>query len=148
MSTAFVAPELKRAPTTEQRRRPVRLERTTRVLLVEDEPLTAQIFAMALERDGCVVEVARDGLQALRRFRDRRPSLVILDMSLPALSGVEVVRRLRGEGHRDLPILVVSGSPRSAVDLPDAEFGPGAWLQKPVKPRDLVRVARALCGGE
>ncbi len=148
MSTVFVAPERKRAPAAQERQRPVRLERTTRVLLVEDEPLTAQIFAMALERDGCVVEVARDGLQALRRFRDRRPSLVILDMSLPTLSGAEVLRRLRGDGHRDVPILVVSGSPRSAVDVPAAEFGPGAWLQKPIKPRDLVRIARSLCGGE
>lgn len=118
------------------------VERSTRVLLVEDEPLTAQVFARALSRDGHVVEVASDGMQALRRLRDRLPALVVLDMSLPALSGADVVRRLRADGHSKLPIIVVSGSSRRSADLDDAELWPGTWIEKPVKPRDLVRIVR------
>jgi len=118
------------------------VERSTRVLLVEDEPLTAQVFARALSRDGHVVEVASDGMQALRRLRDRLPALVVLDMSLPALSGADVVRRLRADGHLNLPIIVVSGSSRRSADLHDAELWPGTWIEKPVKPRDLVRIVR------
>ena len=122
------------------------VERSTRVLLVEDEPLTAEVFARALSRDGHLVEVAIDGLQALRRLRDRLPSLLVLDMSLPALSGADVVRRLRAEGHHKLPIIVVSGSSRRSADLEDGELWPGTWIEKPVKPRDLVRIVREFTG--
>jgi DNA-binding response OmpR family regulator len=137
-------------PTTEASGAPQRTvertktERSTRVLLVEDEPLTAEVFARALVRDGHVVDVARDGLQALRRLRERLPSLVVLDMSLPTLSGADVVRELREAGHRDLPIVVVSGSDRRDTTLTAAELWPGAWLCKPIKPRELVAVVRDL----
>ncbi len=123
---------------------PTKTQRSTRVLLVEDEPLTAEVFARALARDGHVVDVARDGLQALRRLREHTPSLVVLDMSLPTLSGADVVRDLRRAGHLDLPIVVVSGSDRRQTNLTAAELWPGAWLVKPVKPRDLVALVREL----
>lgn len=119
-------------------------QRSTRVLLVEDEALTAEVFALALARDGHVVDVAKDGLQALRRLRDHLPTVVVLDMNLPALSGAQVVRDLRAAGHIDLPIVVVSGSDRSQTSLTTAELWPGAWLHKPVKPRDLVTLVREL----
>lgn len=119
-----------------------RRQRSSRVLLVEDEPLTAEVFARALSRDGHVVEVACDGLQALRRLHDRAPTLVVLDMSLPAMSGAELVRRLRADGHRDLPVVVVSGSSRAEGGLTSAELWPGMWVEKPVKPRDLVQFVR------
>ncbi len=119
-----------------------RRQRGSRVLLVEDEPLTAEVFARALSRDGHEVEVARDGLQALRRLHDRAPTLVVLDMSLPTVSGADVVRRLRADGHIDLPVVVVSGSSRSQAGLTSAELWPGLWVEKPVKPRDLVQVVR------
>lgn len=123
---------------------PTKTQRSTRVLLVEDEPLTAEVFARALARDGHVVDVAKDGLQALRRLREHTPSLVVLDMSLPTLSGADVVRDLRRAGHLDLPIVVVSGSDRRQTSLTAAELWPGAWLVKPVKPRDLVALVREL----
>lgn len=119
-------------------------QRSTRVLLVEDEPLTAEVFARALTRDGHVVDVARDGLQALRRLREHRPTIVVLDMSLPALSGADVVRDLRAAGLVELPIVVVSGSDRRQTTLTADELHPGAWLVKPVKPRELVALVRDL----
>lgn len=142
MTTATLTPRPQTAPVPQQTPRPMRTEPTTRILLVEDEPLTAEVFARALSRDGHVVEVARDGHQALRRFADHRPSLVVLDMSLPNLSGTDVVRRLRADGHRYVPILVVSGSARQLANLRDDELRPGTWLEKPIKPRDLVRIVR------
>ena len=117
--------------------------RGMRILLVEDEPLTAEVLARALARDGHIVDVARDGLQAMRQLRDRLPNLVVLDMMLPAIPGADVVRKLRQDGHLDLPIIVVSGSPRRQADLSDRELSPGTWLEKPVKPRRLVQVVRA-----
>lgn len=136
MVEATVAPD--RTP------EPLKTQRSTRVLLVEDEPLTAEVFARALSRDGHVVEVARDGLQALRRLREHTPSLVVLDMSLPALSGADVVRELRSSGKSKLPIVVVSGSDRKQSSLTAAELWPGMWLVKPIKPRELVGVVRDL----
>lgn len=117
--------------------------KSTRVLLVEDEPLTAEVFARALTRAGHVVDVARDGLQALRHLRERTPSVLVLDMSLPALSGATVVRELRGGGN-DLPIVVVSGSDQRQSSLTDEELSPGIWLTKPIKPRQLVAIVRDL----
>jgi DNA-binding response OmpR family regulator len=118
------------------------LQRGTRILLVEDEPLTAEVFARALLRDGHRVDVVRDGLQALRRLQDRVPSLVVLDMSLPAVPGADVVRWLRGSGHDKVPIVVVSGCSAAGSDLAAADLQPGVWLEKPLKPRELVRVVR------
>jgi DNA-binding response OmpR family regulator len=135
-------PEAAGAPLETTARTPT--QRGTRVLLVEDEPLTAEVFARSLVRDGHVVDVARDGLQALRRLRERMPSLVVLDMSLPALGGADVVRELRAAGHTDLPIVVVSGSERRDTSLTEAELWPGAWLCKPIKPRQLVAIVRDL----
>jgi DNA-binding response OmpR family regulator len=112
--------------------------RATRILLVEDEPLTAEVFARALTHAGHQVEVARDGLQALRHLCDHTPSLVVLDLNLPKLGGAELVRRLRAAGHTKLPVVVVSGSSRRASDLAAAELWPGTWLEKPVKPKALV----------
>lgn len=117
--------------------------KATRVLLVEDEPLTAEVFARALTRAGHVVDVARDGLQALRHLRERMPSVLVLDMSLPALSGATVVRELRNSGN-DLPIVIVSGSEQCQSSLTDEELTPGMWLTKPIKPRTLVEIVRGL----
>lgn len=117
-----------------------RTAKSTRVLLVEDEPLTAEVFAKALTRAGHIVDVAKDGLQALRQLRERTPSLVVLDMSLPTLSGSSVIRELRESGAVDIPVVIVSGSDQSQSSLTDAELQPGIWLTKPIKPRQLVSI--------
>ncbi|MFT4515799.1 MAG: DNA-binding response OmpR family regulator [Planctomycetota bacterium] len=114
--------------------------KSTRVLLVEDEPLTAEVFARALTRAGHVVDIAKDGLQALRNLRERTPSLVVLDMSLPTLSGSAVVREVRASGCVDVPIVVVSGSDQRQSSVTDELLSPGIWITKPIKPRNLVAI--------
>lgn len=118
--------------------------KSTRVLLVEDEPLTAEVFARALTRAGHVVDVAKDGLQALRQLRIRTPSLVVLDMSLPTVSGASVIRELRKSGSVDVPVVVVSGSDQFQSSLTQQELEPGVWLTKPIKPRQLVAIVREM----
>ena len=118
------------------------IERLTRILLVEDEPLTAEVFAKALTRDGHQVDVARDGLQALRRLRHGVPTVIVLNMNLPAVSGADVVRQLRADGHDRIPVVIVSGSSPEMSSLDAAQLQPGTWVEKPVKPRDLVRIVR------
>ncbi len=143
MSTTVIAGEATARSPQGTAQQP-RVERSTRILLVEDEPLTAEVFARALARDGYAVDVAGDGLQALRRLRQQLPGLLVLDMSLPALGGADVLRALRADGHLQLPVVVVSGSARRAVALDDGVLWPGTWLEKPVKPRELVRIVREL----
>jgi two-component system response regulator RegX3 len=116
--------------------------RTLQVLVVEDEPLTAQIFALALARDGMEVDVCKNGLQAERRIAQRRPSAVVLDMSLPLRSGADLLRHLRRSGLHDLPVIVVSGADRRLAGITHGELWPGAWIDKPVRPRDLVAIVR------
>lgn len=140
----LTAPSPAAAAAPQRTEDPAKTQRSTRVLLVEDEPLTAEVFARALSRDGHVVEVARDGLQALRRLRERAPSAIVLDMSLPALSGADVVRELRAMGKLGVPVVVVSGSDRQQTDLSPSDLWPGTWLVKPIKPRELVAVVRDL----
>ncbi|MGC6486744.1 MAG: response regulator transcription factor [Planctomycetota bacterium] len=116
---------------------------TARLLVVEDDPLSAQIFERALARGGYVVDTARDALQALRRSEARAPSAVVLDLTLPVGSGADVVRALRARGD-DVPVLIVSGKQPWQSALTAAELAPGRWLTKPVKPRDLLDAVHAL----
>jgi DNA-binding response OmpR family regulator len=117
-----------------------------RVLLVEDEPLTAEVFERCLSRAGYAVEHAADGLQAVNRHQDWRPDLIVLDMSLPTMSGADVVRHLRSRGD-DVPILVISGCEQWQSTLTDEELRPGLWLTKPIKPRKLIAIVEDVLAG-
>lgn len=117
---------------------------TARILLVEDEPVTAEVFARALHNDGNAVRVVRDGIQALHALRDEVPDLLVLDLGLPTLSGLEVLRRLREGAGPDLPVVVISGTPPNAVHGAAALLTPGRWLEKPLRPRELVAVVHEL----
>lgn len=119
----------------------------TRLLLVEDDPLTAQIFERALAREGYVIDVARDGMQAQRRIDEQAPSVIVLDLTLPVGSGADVVRALRARGD-GVPVLIVSGKQPWQSALTAAELAPGHWLTKPVKPRDLLEAVRDLLAGD
>ena len=120
---------------------------TARVLLVEDDPVTAEVFARALQRAGHDVRVARDGVQALHALRDDAPDLVVLDLGLPTLPGIEVLRRLREGDHRNVPVVIVSGSSSRSVRSAEALVTPGRWLEKPLRPTALVAAVDELCPG-
>jgi len=114
-----------------------------RVLLVEDEPLTAEVFRRCLCRGGFDVEHAADGLQAINRRESWQPDLLVLDMSLPTMSGADVVRHLRGKGD-DIPIVVISGCAQWQSSLTDEELRPGLWVNKPIKPRKLIAIVQEI----
>jgi len=124
---------------------PSRQQKAVQVLVVEDEPVTAEVFALALQRDGHRVRVARDGNQADHALRDHPPDLVVLDMGLPSVPGAELLRRLRehDQGHR-VPVIVVSASERARTGVDEELLQPGLWLKKPLRPRDLVAAVRAM----
>lgn len=133
-------------PTPQATSRPPRQTAAARVLLVEDDPVTAEVFARALQRAGHEVRVAADGNQALHALRDQAPDVVVLDLGLPTVPGIEVLRRLRAGDRGDLPVIVVSGSSARSLRSAEALVAPGLWLEKPLRPNELVAAVDDLCG--
>jgi two-component system response regulator RegX3 len=112
-----------------------------RVLLVEDEPSYVEALSAALSRDGFTVEAATDGREALRAFREWGPDLVLLDLMLPQLSGLDVLRRIREESA--VPVIVISAKDAEADVVAALELGADDYLTKPYSVRELVARLRA-----
>ena len=77
-----------------------------RILVVDDEPSVVEVVGLYLEREGYRVSVARDGNAALEAVRREQPDLIVLDLMLPEMDGLEVTRRLRGYGDIPIPIIM------------------------------------------
>jgi len=113
-----------------------------RILLVEDDRRLARLLAEVLEQAGFVVDLEHRGDTAVGRIRDERPDLVVLDLGLPGLDGLDVCRDVR----RDYPgrILVMTARSDEIDEVVGLEMGADAYLGKPVAPRRLVAHVRAL----
>jgi two-component system, OmpR family, response regulator RegX3 len=116
-------------------------EAATRILIVEDESSLADSVRYNLEREGYDVTVAADGREAIDRFRAERPALVILDLMLPELSGLDVCRTLRSES--DVPIIIVTAKDSEADKVTGLELGADDYVTKPFSVRELVSRVRA-----
>jgi two-component system response regulator RegX3 len=114
---------------------------TPRILVVEDEEALADSVRYNLEREGYGVAVATDGRQALERFRTEQPWLVILDLMLPEISGLDVCRMIRTES--DVPIIVVTAKDSEADKVSGLELGADDYVTKPFSMRELVSRVRA-----
>ena len=112
------------------------------ILVVDDEPKIARLLRDYLERAGFGVSVAHDGREALMRARTERPDLVILDLGLPALDGLDVTRQLRRDG--DLPILMLTARDDEADRVAGLELGADDYVTKPFSPREVVARVRAI----
>jgi two-component system response regulator RegX3 len=113
----------------------------TRILVVEDEESLADTIRYNLEREGFVVGVANDGRRALERFAAERPSLVILDLMLPEMSGLDVCRQIRQAS--DVPIIMVTAKDAEADKVTGLELGADDYVTKPFSVRELVSRVRA-----
>ena len=117
-----------------------------RVLVVEDEPDIAALLTLTLERSGdLVVDTVRSGTAALQHCADHRPDLVLLDLHLPGVDGLDVCRRLRAATTTaQLPVIIVTA--RSSESERIAGFAAGAddYIVKPFSPRELVMRVRAV----
>jgi two-component system response regulator RegX3 len=113
------------------------------VLVVEDEDAYVEGLTRGLEREGFVVHVARDGVEALEVFSDVRPDLVLLDVMLPKLSGIDVCRELRVRGS-DVPIIMVTARSAEIDTVVGLEVGADDYVSKPYRLRELVARMRAV----
>jgi len=112
-----------------------------KVLLVDDEPLLVESLTTALEDEGFVVVVARDGEAALETFRAERPDVVILDLMLPKVHGLDVCRHLRAES--EVPILMLTAKSQEADRVVGLELGADDYVTKPFSLRELIARVRA-----
>ncbi len=113
------------------------------VLLVEDEPSFVDALAVGLKREGFRVEVAYDGAEALEKFATVRPDLVLLDLMLPRVSGIDVCRTIRAKGSR-VPIIMVTAKSSEIDTVVGLEVGADDYVSKPYRLRELVARMRAV----
>jgi two-component system response regulator RegX3 len=111
------------------------------ILVVEDEQSLADSVRYNLEREGYAVSIAGDGRAALERFRADRPSLIILDLMLPEMSGLDVCRQVRAES--DVPIIMVTAKDSESDKVIGLELGADDYVTKPFSLRELVSRVRA-----
>jgi two-component system response regulator RegX3 len=116
-------------------------EPATTVLVVEDEESFVEALTIGLRREGFRVEVARDGVEALDRFDAVHPDLVLLDVMLPTVSGIEVCRQIRT--HSRVPIIMVSARTSEIDVVVGLEVGADDYVSKPYRMRELVARIRA-----
>ena len=120
------------------------MKRVTRVLVVDDEPMVREVLARYLEREGFAVATAEDGLEALARFGESRPDLVLLDLMLPKVNGFEVCKTIR-KYDATIPIVILSAKGDEGDKVLGLELGADDYVTKPFSLRELVaRVKAAL----
>jgi DNA-binding response OmpR family regulator len=107
-----------------------------RILVVDDEPKIVQLVRDYLERAGFAVSTARDGSEALMRAHQERPDLIVLDLGLPELDGLEVTRRLRRDSG--VPIIMLTARDDETDKVVGLEMGADDYVTKPFSPRELA----------
>jgi DNA-binding response OmpR family regulator len=113
-----------------------------RVLIVEDDPNVSEVVARYLEREGYRVETARDGAAGLERALVELPDLVVLDLMLPSVGGLEVCRRLREVAP--VPVIMLTARGEEADRIAGLELGADDYMAKPFSPRELTARVRAV----
>jgi two-component system alkaline phosphatase synthesis response regulator PhoP len=112
------------------------------ILVVDDDHKTVELVKLYLERDGHRVLTAYDGNEALRVFRESHPNLVVLDVMLPGIDGVEICRRLRMES--DVPIIMLTARTRDEDKLTGLDTGADDYVTKPFSPGEVAARVRAI----
>jgi two-component system phosphate regulon response regulator PhoB len=117
----------------------------TRVLVIEDERALTEVLVYNLEREGYETAVAHDGPEGLRKAQMLLPDLVLLDLMLPGLGGIEVCRELRsGERTRDIPIIILSAKAEETDQVVGFSLGADDYVTKPFSVKVLLQRIKAL----
>ncbi len=112
------------------------------VLVVEDEPGIATILSAYLQRDGLRAQQAHDGLEALRLFRQLKPDMVLLDIHLPGMDGLDLLRAIREDGNT--PVIMVTALADDVDKLLGLRLGADDYVVKPFSPPEVVARVRAV----
>ena len=116
-----------------------------RVLIVEDEPDIAEVLAYNLGKDGFTVEVVDRGDQALEQIRNNPPDLILLDLMLPGLDGLELTRALKGDQETGrIPLIMLTARGEEVDRIVGFELGADDYITKPFSPREVVLRTKAV----
>ncbi|HZQ58710.1 MAG TPA: response regulator transcription factor [Acidimicrobiales bacterium] len=113
-----------------------------RVLVVEDDPNVAEVVTRYLEREGYEVDAVADGAEGLRRALAEPPDLVVLDLMLPSLGGLEICRQLRAVAP--VPVIMLTALGDEADRIAGLELGADDYMAKPFSPRELTARVKAV----
>ena len=113
-----------------------------KVLVVDDDVKTVELVKLYLNRDGYRVLTAYDGTEALRLAREGYPDLIVLDLMLPGIDGLEICRTLRGES--DVPIIMLTAKTTDQDKLIGLDLGADDYVTKPFSPRELAARVRVV----
>jgi len=112
------------------------------ILVVDDEPTIVEVVELYLRREGFEVLTAADGLSALAMIERQRPDLIVLDLMLPGMSGLEVTRKLQSLG--ELPLIMLTARSDETDRVVGLELGADDYVTKPFSPRELVARVKAV----
>lgn len=114
------------------------------ILVVDDEASVVEVVSLYLKREGFQVRIARDGQEALRAIAQQRPALVVLDLMLPKVDGLEIMRRLQDEPGQTVPVIMLTARRQETDRIYGLELGADDYVVKPFSPAELVSRVKAV----
>lgn len=114
------------------------------ILVVDDETTIAEVVSLYLKREGWQVQVAQDGQQALDAIHQALPSLIILDLNLPKIQGLEILRRLRQPPNPYVPVIILTDQSQEQDRLKGLDLGADDYISKPFSTAELVSRVKAV----
>ncbi len=114
------------------------------ILVVDDEASVVEVVSLYLKREGFQVRVARDGRQALEAVRKHLPALVVLDLMLPEVDGLSILRELRGDTAVNVPVIMLTARQQETDRIYGLELGADDYVTKPFSPAELVSRVKAV----
>ena len=114
------------------------------ILIVDDEASVVEVVSLYIKREGFDVRVARDGRSALRAIQENLPALVVLDLMLPEVDGLEIMRRLRDNPATDIPVIMLTARQQETDRIYGLELGADDYVTKPFSPAELVSRVKAV----
>lgn len=118
---------------------------TLKVLIIEDDADIQQLLSFHFQQGGFRVETSANGAEGLKKARERKPDLIVLDLMLPGMDGFEVCRALKGENEtRGIPVIMLTAKGEEIDKVVGFELGADDYLTKPFSPRELLLRAKAV----
>lgn len=114
------------------------------ILIVDDEASVVEVVGLYLRREGYEVRTASDGKQALASINQRTPALLVLDVMLPEVNGIEIMRRLRDDQQNNIPVIMLTARGQEIDRIYGLELGADDYVTKPFSPAELVARVKAV----